>query len=192
VDIGIALLPGSAIAITTTTAAAVSPTVTAVAAAAIPTTIATAIATVTAALSSAFATTLTAATAFFARTCFARIDASAKHFLAIDAFDGLAARFVIVHFDEAEAARAAGHAIANDARRSDIAESSKGFAQIVVGGGVRDIADVNIHDWILRWSRQLTDYGLKPLWRGIALSTDGYLLNNIVLGTIRHELANQI
>ncbi len=93
----------------------------------------------------AIAALRTGTVSLFAGPGFAGVDAAAEHFDAVHAFDGFLGFFVIGHFHESESAGAAGHAILDDARRRHGTESAEGFLQGFIGGGVGNIAHVNIH-----------------------------------------------
>jgi hypothetical protein len=108
--------------------------------------------TVTTAETSAIATTATTAAearaiTFCTRTCLVHDQVTAVEILAIGCFNGLAACVVIGHFNETEATAAVGCLIHDDLGRSHLSVWFEEFTEILVLYRVRDVGDVNIHEF---------------------------------------------
>lgn len=87
----------------------------------------------------------TSAGAGFTGLGFVDDEGAAAELLAVAGRDGLAGFFVVCHFNESEAARAAGLAIDHDRGRRHGAERTEVVPQFVFGAAEGQIADVNPH-----------------------------------------------
>ena len=65
--------------------------------------------------------------------------------LAVQAGDGLVGLFLVRHLDEAEAARLTGELVLDDRRALNRTEGLKGFLDVLLGGGPRNVSDVDVH-----------------------------------------------
>jgi hypothetical protein len=137
--------------VTTRTLAAVTTTVaaTVTAAAAVSTAIA---ATATAAaVSTAITTTASAAETttitFGTRTRLVHHQVTAVEILAIGSFNGSTTCIIVGHFHESEAAATVGGFVHDDLGRGHFTESFEKFAEILVLRAVRDVGDVNVHEF---------------------------------------------
>lgn len=127
-------------------AAAVSTAAAATAAVATATTAAAAIATATTTAAAAVATAATAAAGTIALgPGFIDAELAAANFLAVDFANGVAAGVVVTHFDEAEAARAAGLAIGDQGDVRDFAVLREQVTHFVFGRIKAQIANVDLH-----------------------------------------------
>jgi hypothetical protein len=157
--LGISGLPAAAAGVTAVAAAAAATTAavaaattaaatTAVAAASTTTAAAVATATTAAAEAAAAATTTTAAEAAGAgRAGLGFIDGegTAVDRLAVDAGNRRAPFFIVAHLNEPEPAGATGFAVDHDLGGVNAPEGLEHGPQFVVGGGEREIANINLH-----------------------------------------------
>lgn len=67
--------------------------------------------------------------------------------LAIGAFNSSATSFISCHFHETEATAAVGGLVHNDLGRSNFSKRCKKFLEVLVLYGVRDVGDVNVHEF---------------------------------------------
>lgn len=153
----------AAAAVSATTTAPAVAAATATAAAATTTTAAApaAAAAATAAAAEAAATTTATAT-LLARAGFVDDEGAAAHVGAVHRGDGLAGLFIVGHLDEAEAAGAAGLAVDDDLGTVDLPVLGEQLGEVLLGGAVRKIADVNVHDCLPR-PRPVSNQNFHPL-----------------------------
>ena len=83
--------------------------------------------------------------AIFARTRFAYIEGTSIQFAAIDRADRGLGLGIVVHRDEGEAARFAGHSVHHQANFVDGAVLFEQILKIVLGGLKREITNVQFH-----------------------------------------------
>ena len=67
--------------------------------------------------------------------------------LPVGAFDRRLPGGVVGHFHESEAAATVGGLVHDDLGRGHFTESFEKFAEILVLRGVRDVGDVNVHEF---------------------------------------------
>ena len=88
-----------------------------------------------------------AATAVLAGTGLVHLQGAATHLRAVEGLDG-SLGVLGGHLDETEAAGAAGLAIVDQADALDLAVGGEEVAQLVLGGGVGQITDVDLRQFV--------------------------------------------
>src|SRR5262245_34710240 len=101
-------------------------------------------ATTTAAITPATAAAATTAAARAAGTRFVHGERAPAEVLAVKRLDRRLALGVVGHRDEPESTRAAGFAIGDDRRLADLAVLREEVVQVLIGGLVRQVADVDV------------------------------------------------
>ena len=129
----------AASATTAAVTAAVSATASASAVAATITTATAAAATETAAVSTG--------SAFCARTSLVHHQVPAMEGLPVGTLDTCFASGIVGHFHETEATATVGGFVHDDLGRGHFTESFEKFAEILVLRGVRDVGDINVHEY---------------------------------------------
>gem|GEM_PF-1833568 len=67
--------------------------------------------------------------------------------LPICAFNSSTTTFICCHFHETKATAAVGGLVHNDLGRSNLSKRCKKFLEVLVLYGVRDVGDVNVHEF---------------------------------------------
>src|SRR5215217_912737 len=88
-------------------------------------------------------------TAWFTRFRFIDRQGTASELFALEPGNGGFRRGVVGHFDEAKAFGAAGIAVHNDPDLVHSAIRLKELAKVIIGGGERQITNINIHGRVL-------------------------------------------